>query len=145
MANAALVWVSPQEGKRAELSSSPGRPTPSHPARTSPSIGHELLDLRFHLLVADRCQPAVLFVLIGDPAGELVDLDLADPMLALEAEELVDPMGNAVGAALVGDGDAGRPAQKLGRIENVVDPLVRPQPAGVDAGAGGVEQLPTSG
>ena len=67
------------------------------------------------ILVADRRQPAVHLVLVDDPAGELVHLDLVDPLVALEAEELVDPVDHAVGAALVGDGDAGRPAEQLRR------------------------------
>ena len=59
-------------------------------------------------------RPSTL-VLVVDPAGDLVDLDHADPVVALEAEELVDPEGHAVGAALVGQGHAGRAAQQLRR------------------------------
>src|SRR5439155_20570731 len=73
---------------------------------------------------------------------DLVDLDLVDAVLALEAEIFVDPEGDAVDAALVGDGDARRAPEKLLGVEDVVNAFVLPEPAGVDAGARRVEVLP---
>src|SRR3989304_3665174 len=115
-------------------------PTPNSPIPNPssfilrPVLGHQLFDFGLQLFVADGGHAVVLFVLVADPAGDLVDLHHTESLVALEAEELVDPKGHAVGAALVGQGHAGWTTQERGGVEDVVDPLVGPQPARVDPG-----------
>src|SRR3972149_11950479 len=79
-----------------------------------PVLGHQLFDFGLQLFVADGGHAVVLFVLVADPAGDLVDLHHTESLVALEAEELVDPKGHAVGAALVGQGHAGWTTQERG-------------------------------
>jgi len=45
----------------------------------------------------------VLIILVDDPAGQFVHFNLIDSVFTLKAEELVDPVDHAVGAAFVGD------------------------------------------
>ena len=81
----------------------------------------------------------MLIILVDDPASNFVYFNLVDSSFALEAEELVDPVRNTVGAALVGDRDASRTIEQRFRVEDVVDTLVLPQPAGMDARTGNIK------
>ena len=128
----AIVWVwltcrtqddaydselSAEDAKATTESKLPRKPPPSlaSPSRSAGWTALTLLVVMFFALWIDETGTyelvhtgralvplAFFFVLIHDPASDLVYLDLADPLFALETEELVDPMGNSVGAALVG-------------------------------------------
>ena len=73
-----------------------------------PVLWHELFHLLFELLIADCGEAAFLLILVYDPARNPVHFDLANPIGAGQAEELIHPQRNAVYAALVGDSDPGR-------------------------------------
>lgn len=59
-------------------------------------IGEMLLHLLLQLLVGDRGHPSFLFVLIHHPLKDLDDFRDAEPLIAFETEEFVDPEGDSV-------------------------------------------------
>ena len=86
-------------------------------------VRQKFLNLFFEFLIAYGSKPAMDFVLIHDPAGKPVYLDLIDLLFALKAETLIHPDHNTIGTALVGYGYSGGATQQLGGVEDVVDSL----------------------
>jgi len=105
-----------------------------------PIIRHKFFYLGFELLVADSSQTTVLIILVDDPAGKFVYFNLIDSVFTLEAEELVDPVYYAVGAAFVGDSHTRRPGEQFFGVENIIYLLITTKPIGVDSGPRGIER-----
>ena len=71
--------------------------------------------------------------------------DLANPIITGEAEKVIDPDGGSIGTAFVGNCHTRRPIEQFFRVENIVDPLILPESAGMDPGARRIEMFAHKG